>query len=351
MATPAKTRAGFTAAALLLGAFWTLALAGAAVAAAPADLSATATPAVLVYPGTAHVTGTLSGGAAPLAGAPLDLLERPAGSADWAAAGLTATSGADGAYRFDIAPSVSADYRVEFAGDGAHSAAQADVHVTVRPKITLVDPADPWLGDTAVLKGLVAPARPGATVTIERRTDTGWEPVVSGALDSGSRYGIHWTPAEFGRYRLRARIDADAGYEAGASASRRVVVNRPNAHHVPLQYPHYIVIVRHKYKLYYYEHGVLVRDFIVALGRPGYRTPLGYFHIYAKRKPAGGALGACAMYYRHQGAIAIHGTNEPWLLSRPVPRDFSHGCARMHNHDVLWLYARVPVGTKVHNLR
>jgi lipoprotein-anchoring transpeptidase ErfK/SrfK len=120
---------------------------------------------------------------------------------------------------------------------------------------------------------------------------------------------------------------------------------------VPLQYAHYIVIVVHEYKLYYYEHGVLVRSFIVALGRPGYPTPLGYFHIYAKRKPAGGALGACAMYYYHQGAIAIHGTNEPWLLSRPVPRNFSHGCARMHNRDVLWLYARVPVGTKVHNLR
>ena len=57
------------------------------------------------------------------------------------------------------------------------------------------------------------------------------------------------------------------------------------------------------------------------------------------------------MYYRHQGAIAIHGTNQAYLLSRPVPRDFSHGCARMHNREALWLYARVPLGTKVHNLR
>ena len=107
-----------------------------------------------------------------------------------------------------------------------------------------------------------------------------------------------------------------------------------------MRYAHYIVIVRHEYRLYYYEHGALVRGFDVALGRPGYRTPLGYFHIYGKRKPAGGALGACAMFYRHLGGIAIHGTDQPYLIRRPVPRDFSHGCARMLNRQVLWLYAR-----------
>jgi hypothetical protein len=351
MATLAKTRrAGSTAlVAVLLGVLWALVSAGAA-AAAPSALSASVAPATVVYPAAAHISGSIAGGGVPLAGASLSLLERPAGAADFSSTGHTTTAGADGAFRFAVAPSISTDYRVEFAGDGTNDAAQADVHVGVRPKVTFVDPADPWLGDRVVLKGLVAPARPGATVTIDRRVDGAWQPLLSGTLDSRSRYAISWTPTEFGYDRLRARIDADAGYEAAASASKRVVVNRPNAHHVPLQYAHYIVIVRHEYKLYYYEHGVLVRSFIVALGRPGYRTPLGYFHIYAKRKPAGGALGACAMYYRHQGALAIHGTNEPWLLSRPVPRDFSHGCARMHNNQVLWLYARVPVETKVHNL-
>jgi lipoprotein-anchoring transpeptidase ErfK/SrfK len=120
---------------------------------------------------------------------------------------------------------------------------------------------------------------------------------------------------------------------------------------VPLQYDHYIVIVRHEYRLYYYENGALVRGFDVALGKPGWRTPLGHFRIYGKRKPAGGALGACAMFYRHKGGIAIHGTNQPRLVRRPAPRAYSHGCARMLNRHVLWLYERVPVGTRVHNLR
>jgi lipoprotein-anchoring transpeptidase ErfK/SrfK len=347
-----KTRARSTAAvAALLFVVWALVSASTASAATPADLTASVAPAVVDYPGAASVTGSISGGGVPLVGAGLTLLERPAGAAGYLSAGHTAVAGADGAFRFDVAPSDSTDYRVAFAGDGAYDAAQADVRVGVRPKVTFADPADPWLGGKALLKGLVAPARPGATIVVERRVGAAWEPFLSGTLDADSRYAIPWAPAESGNYRLRARIDADAGHETAASAPKRVVVNQPNAHHVPLRYAHYIVIVRHRYKLYYYEHGVLVRTFIVALGRPGYRTPLGYFHIYGKRKPAGGALGACAMYYRHEGAIAIHGTNQAYLLRRPVPRDFSHGCARMRNRDVLWLYDRVPLGTKVHNLR
>ena len=47
------------------------------------------------------------------------------------------------------------------------------------------------------------------------------------------------------------------------------------------------MIVVHEYKLYYYEHGKNVRAFTVALGRPGYRTPIGRFHIYGKRRPVG----------------------------------------------------------------
>jgi lipoprotein-anchoring transpeptidase ErfK/SrfK len=88
----------------------------------------------------------------------------------------------------------------------------------------------------------------------------------------------------------------------------------------------------------------------VALGRPGYRTPIGRFHISVKRRPGGGALGACVMYYHQPGGIAIHGTNEPWLLRR-FPRPFSHGCARMYNAQALWLYARCPSGTPVRNFR
>ncbi len=321
-----------------------LPLAAPAGAAEPAPLTATISSPHVVYLGSATISGT-----APVPGAVLTLLELPAGAAEWTPAKST-TAGAGGAYSFTVAPSVSTDYRVAYE-PAAQPAAQADVRLGVRPRVTTAFPAGLWLGGSVVLRGSVAPAHPGASVTIDRRVGGSWEPFLTAPLNADSRFALPWTPGDFGYYRLRARMDADAGHESGTAPAETVTVNRPNAHRVPLRYAHYIVIVRHEYRLYYYEHGALVRVFNVALGRPGYRTPLGYYRVYGKRKPAGGALGSCAMFYRQAGGIAIHGTNEPWLLSRPIPRDFSHGCARMYNSQALWLYARTPRGTHVHNLR
>ena len=217
------------------------------------------------------------------------------------------------------------------------------------PHVTLTAPRSLWLGDEVTLTVRVAPAPPGAAVTVESLQDGGWTAVVSGTLDAGAQLSLPWRPETFGFVRLRATVAAGDGVVA-VSPSRRLVVNRPNRHRVPFRFAHYIVIVVHEYMLYYYEHGEMVRWFTVALGRPGYRTPLGTFRIFGKRKPGGGALGSCAMFYRRKGGIAIHGTDQPALLRR-FPRPFSHGCARMHNSPALWLYERVPTGTTVHNLR
>jgi lipoprotein-anchoring transpeptidase ErfK/SrfK len=43
------------------------------------------------------------------------------------------------------------------------------------------------------------------------------------------------------------------------------------------------------------------------------------------------------------GEYAIHGTNDPKSIGGYV----SYGCIRMHNSDILDLYRRVAVGTKV----
>jgi lipoprotein-anchoring transpeptidase ErfK/SrfK len=57
-------------------------------------------------------------------------------------------------------------------------------------------------------------------------------------------------------------------------------------------------------------------------------------------------LGARAMYLYKNGRdtlYRIHGTNEP----RSIGRAMSSGCIRMLNADVIDLYDRVPIGTKV----
>ncbi|KQT70058.1 hypothetical protein ASG54_15070 [Aureimonas sp. Leaf460] len=53
-------------------------------------------------------------------------------------------------------------------------------------------------------------------------------------------------------------------------------------------------------------------------------------------------LGARAMYLG-SSLYRIHGTNQPWTIGQAV----SSGCIRMRNEDVMDLYERVSVGTRV----
>lgn len=57
-------------------------------------------------------------------------------------------------------------------------------------------------------------------------------------------------------------------------------------------------------------------------------------------------LGARAMYLwqgNQDTLFRIHGTNEPWT----VGQSFSSGCIRMINQDVVDLYHKTPIGTRV----
>lgn len=53
-------------------------------------------------------------------------------------------------------------------------------------------------------------------------------------------------------------------------------------------------------------------------------------------------LGVRALYLG-SSAYRIHGTDAPWSIGTAV----SKGCIRMYNEDVIDLYQRVPVGTRV----
>ncbi|WP_305989149.1 L,D-transpeptidase [Roseibium sp. MMSF_3544] len=81
---------------------------------------------------------------------------------------------------------------------------------------------------------------------------------------------------------------------------------------------------------------------------PDWRPPA----AMRKRRPelpafmAGGPenpLGARALYLGST-LYRIHGSNQPWTIGHAV----SSGCIRMRNEDVMDLYERVRVGTKVH---
>jgi lipoprotein-anchoring transpeptidase ErfK/SrfK len=66
---------------------------------------------------------------------------------------------------------------------------------------------------------------------------------------------------------------------------------------------------------------------------------------YLPRFMAGGPgnpLGARALYLGST-VYRIHGTNQPHTIGHAV----SSGCFRLVNNDVIHLYDRIPVGTKV----
>jgi len=69
---------------------------------------------------------------------------------------------------------------------------------------------------------------------------------------------------------------------------------------------------------------------------------------YADGVPGGplNPLGAAALYLYQGGQdtmFRVHGTNAPWSIGQAV----SNGCIRMTNNNIMDLYSRAPVGTRV----
>jgi lipoprotein-anchoring transpeptidase ErfK/SrfK len=99
----------------------------------------------------------------------------------------------------------------------------------------------------------------------------------------------------------------------------------------------------------------VVRRLPVAIGLPGYPTPVGRFAVTdeLKMKP-GGPYGCCAIALTgrqtHLPAgwtggdrIAIHATPARSSIGRPV----TAGCMRVPTADARWLMSRIPLGTLV----
>ena len=158
---------------------------------------------------------------------------------------------------------------------------------------------------------------------------------------------------------------APSDYDLGATVDRRTVREIPNPTSQP---PGTIVIDTATRHLYYTQPNGQALEYGIGVGRQGFAwkgtakverkaewpnwTPPAEM---IKRRPdlptrmEGGIenpLGARALYLfqgNRDTLFRIHGTNEPDTIGKAV----SSGCIRMMNGDVIDLYRRVPVGTKV----
>lgn len=118
-----------------------------------------------------------------------------------------------------------------------------------------------------------------------------------------------------------------------------------------------IIINKATNQLHYVQNGDIVRTFPVATGQHPSYTPEGNFSVvvklvnpyYSKLGIPGGSprnpLGVrwLGLSIGGGGVYGVHGTNNPSSIGTYA----SAGCIRMHNHDVIWLYAHTPTGTPV----
>ncbi|KQL40120.1 hypothetical protein AN960_07540 [Bacillus sp. FJAT-25509] len=123
----------------------------------------------------------------------------------------------------------------------------------------------------------------------------------------------------------------------------------------PLSNGQLIIINTNTNKLSYYNKGKLVKTFSVATGKASSPTPTGKFKIVNKIKNRpwykenipGGApnnpLGKRWMGLSVGSAYGIHGNANESSIGKSV----SHGCIRMHNSEIEWLFDQINVGATV----
>ena len=129
-------------------------------------------------------------------------------------------------------------------------------------------------------------------------------------------------------------------------------------------YATYISVDRSGFRLRLFKRLRRVSTYGIAVGRAGFGTPGGLFHIHSKdynpawHVPNSSWAGALAgqtippgdprnplrgIYMGVGAGFGIHGTSEPWSVGSRA----SHGCIRMREWDARSLAARTPIGTPV----
>lgn len=110
-----------------------------------------------------------------------------------------------------------------------------------------------------------------------------------------------------------------------------------------------IVVKLSTQRVYAYENGQLMREFVVSTGLPATPTVTGDYSIYVKYDaqrmsgPGYDLPNVPWVMYFYKG-YGLHGTYWHNNFGQPM----SHGCVNMRTPEAEWLYAWAPIGTAVH---
>jgi L,D-transpeptidase ErfK/SrfK len=121
-----------------------------------------------------------------------------------------------------------------------------------------------------------------------------------------------------------------------------------------------LIVKRNQHRVYVYQGEQLLTSYRIAVGKKGWETPLGTFHVFnmetnptfksfktGKIIPPGAdnplGLRWIGIWTDGKTQLGFHGTDQEELVGKAV----SHGCMRMYNKDVVALYEFVKIGTLV----
>ncbi len=144
--------------------------------------------------------------------APVQLFAKPYGRS-WRPIATTRTSTESGVFQFTHKPWRKTRYRVEYAGEWAYTASEAEATVNVRREITsdLKRNAD----STFTMRGALAPKSPGKTVRLQRKTcqSCSWSVIKSTSASRDSTFRFRFSgPSRRGTWYFRAITPRDPAY-------------------------------------------------------------------------------------------------------------------------------------------
>lgn len=156
-----------------------------------------------------------------------------------------------------------------------------------------------------------------------------------GAIPSASA-GLH--PRAGAGVNPRVAHTAARPVAAGIPPPAQDIMRQPQA-----TGPHVVIDIPSR-TLTLYMDGKPARKHPVAVGKPGWASPVGEWRVTRKDRDWGGGFGTRWLGLNVPwGIYGIHGTNKDWSIGGAE----SHGCFRMHNTNVEDLWELVSVGTPV----
>ena len=182
---------------------------------------------IIVFSGATTLSGRLTGAGASGAGVRLEQDDsRPYGDS-YKPAGKTATTAANGTYKFAVKPLLNTQYRVVAQASPPVTSTAKLVSVRMLVGLRLSD-TTPARGSLVTFSGSVFPAHDGRNVAIQRRASTGGFITVArttlrDAGDAKSTYSRRVRAFRDGVYRVKVTGDAD--HINGFSRMRSVAVH------------------------------------------------------------------------------------------------------------------------------